>query len=318
MLLSGNTISGTVFDDLNANGVKDPGEPGIAGIVVSLNALFGPTPTLLTTTSDGSGAYSFTNLVDGTYSPIFSVANRKVTSTGAALPFISVSGGQVVNADLGMTTFAKSPLLDATFGVQGVAGDSVNIYPSGITRQSDGKLVIVGNHSIYRLTADGAPDPTFNGGVPQLSLDIDSTCGVAVQSNGKIDVAGGSRVLQYNADGTVDKTFGTNGLAKYSFGASTYFQGNTEVGLEARAFPEQSLTTPIQMPRWNLPKKALPAGRCTSTRTRTASSIPASGRPSPQATAHIHLRILPPVPTALPSSFRPAGGGRLRRPASST
>ncbi|HEX4794271.1 MAG TPA: SdrD B-like domain-containing protein [Humisphaera sp.] len=232
-LLSGNTIVGTVYDDLNGNGVKDAGEAGIAGVVISLNAIFGPSPSLLTTTSDGSGAYSFPNLADGPYSALIPVANRKVTSTGAAAPFISVSGGNVVNADLGTTTFSKSPLSDATFGVQGVARDSANAYPSGVTRQADGRLVVVGNHSIYRLTADGAPDPTFNGGAPQLSLDTDDYCGVAVQSNGKIDVAAGDRVMQYNADGTVDKSFGTSGVAVYHFGASTYFQGNTEIALES-------------------------------------------------------------------------------------
>ncbi len=30
------TVSGTVYNDLNGNGVQDPGEPGLAGVVVSL------------------------------------------------------------------------------------------------------------------------------------------------------------------------------------------------------------------------------------------------------------------------------------------
>jgi hypothetical protein len=123
LLLSGNTIMGTVFDDLNGNGVKDAGEPGMAGVVVTLTSIFSPSPSTSTTTSDGNGAYAFPSLADVTYTAsIFQSipANRKITSRGTPgglVPFIGVSQGQTVNADLGSTTFSKSPLLDPTFGV---------------------------------------------------------------------------------------------------------------------------------------------------------------------------------------------------------
>ncbi|NNF54928.1 MAG: hypothetical protein HKN03_10855, partial [Acidimicrobiales bacterium] len=53
------SVGDFVFDDLNANGVQDVGEPGIDGVAVSIT---GPSGTLSTTTS-GGGAYSFASLV---------------------------------------------------------------------------------------------------------------------------------------------------------------------------------------------------------------------------------------------------------------
>lgn len=56
-------IGDTVFNDLNGNGVQDPGEPGLANVQVILNGPGGPQNTL----TDVNGNYSFANLAAGTY-----------------------------------------------------------------------------------------------------------------------------------------------------------------------------------------------------------------------------------------------------------
>ncbi len=53
---------GVVFNDTNANGVRDAGEPGLAGWHVSISG-----PATRSTFTDSSGAYSFTGLPPGTY-----------------------------------------------------------------------------------------------------------------------------------------------------------------------------------------------------------------------------------------------------------
>ena len=50
-------IGGTVYADLNNNGIRDAGEPGIAGSTIQLNGLIGH--TLATATTDTSGHYQF-------------------------------------------------------------------------------------------------------------------------------------------------------------------------------------------------------------------------------------------------------------------
>jgi len=60
------SLSGYVYSDLNNNGVKDPGELGIAGTVLKLLDANGQ-PTGATTTTDANGFYHFDNLQPGTY-----------------------------------------------------------------------------------------------------------------------------------------------------------------------------------------------------------------------------------------------------------
>ncbi len=64
-VITRNTLGDLVFEDLNANGVQDTDEPGIAGIVVKLLDADGT--ELESTTTDADGNYQFTQLAPGTY-----------------------------------------------------------------------------------------------------------------------------------------------------------------------------------------------------------------------------------------------------------
>ncbi|HMT35555.1 MAG TPA: SdrD B-like domain-containing protein, partial [Chitinophagaceae bacterium] len=55
-----------VWHDVNINGLQDAGEPGVAGVLVTLDDASG-TVVLSSNVTDGNGAYSFTHLVAGTY-----------------------------------------------------------------------------------------------------------------------------------------------------------------------------------------------------------------------------------------------------------
>lgn len=59
------SISGIVFNDINQNGIFNPGDPGIPNAFISLLL---PNGTCIQTQSDATGNYSFTNLtLPGTY-----------------------------------------------------------------------------------------------------------------------------------------------------------------------------------------------------------------------------------------------------------
>ena len=60
------SISGTVFIDQNNNGLQDGADLGIASVTIELLNSSGT--VIATTTTDSSGAYSFTSLQPGTYS----------------------------------------------------------------------------------------------------------------------------------------------------------------------------------------------------------------------------------------------------------
>ena len=62
------SLSGNVYVDSNNNGTRDAGEPPIAGVIVTLTGTDNlGHPVSESTTTDASGAYSFTNLQPGTY-----------------------------------------------------------------------------------------------------------------------------------------------------------------------------------------------------------------------------------------------------------
>jgi protocatechuate 3,4-dioxygenase beta subunit len=66
------SIRGFVWEDLNANGVQDAGEPGISNDTVSLKREDGNfSGGLVTVISDQNGRYIFSNLAAGSYTVIF-------------------------------------------------------------------------------------------------------------------------------------------------------------------------------------------------------------------------------------------------------
>lgn len=95
-----NAIGGIKFEDLNANGVRDPGEPSLAGVTISL---FPGTPAApgvsRSAVTDVNGNFLFTNVTPGPYF-LVETAPTGFTQTTPASGFItvtSVSGGSSIN-----------------------------------------------------------------------------------------------------------------------------------------------------------------------------------------------------------------------------
>ena len=78
-------IGDFVWVDLNGNGIQDAGEPGIAGVPLTLTAADG-SPTQSTTTS-ASGAYGFDAACGGTFT-------LNVATPAGYAPTISLAGGE--------------------------------------------------------------------------------------------------------------------------------------------------------------------------------------------------------------------------------
>ena len=76
------TIKGTVFNDINHNGVRDPGEPGISNVFVTLRRV--SNGTCVQTSTNTSGVYSFTVHAAGTYQIAAGVISIHTTVTQTA------------------------------------------------------------------------------------------------------------------------------------------------------------------------------------------------------------------------------------------
>ncbi len=99
-------FSGTKYNDLNNNGVRDPGEPGLAGWTIQ--AYYNG--STVTTTTDASGNYSFSSLPDGTWT-LFEVQQLGWVQTGphAMVYHVDVPGVAVSGLDFGNKEKCSNP-----------------------------------------------------------------------------------------------------------------------------------------------------------------------------------------------------------------
>jgi Domain of unknown function (DUF4214)/SdrD B-like domain len=99
------TIQGVKFEDLNANGVREPNDPGLAGFTIELLNPLTNQVLYTTTTSDASGAFSF-SVPAGTYE-IREVQQTGFVQTTPNPADITIAGGQDVTGIL----FGNAPVL---------------------------------------------------------------------------------------------------------------------------------------------------------------------------------------------------------------
>jgi protocatechuate 3,4-dioxygenase beta subunit len=81
-----------VWDDTNANGIQDGGEPGINGVTLTLTGTTGAGAAVtLKTTTAGNGGYLFDNLVPGTYTVAVDAGN--FAGAGALVGYLASPTG---------------------------------------------------------------------------------------------------------------------------------------------------------------------------------------------------------------------------------
>lgn len=130
-------VDGQKFEDLNANGIKDPGEIGLAGWKININGTdtITNTPVSITTTTDANGNYSFPGLTAGVYTLTESLQDGWVQTapTNGTYIVTITSKAVIIGQDFG--NFHKGKITGggwisitgdpkATFGIAGQYPDS--------------------------------------------------------------------------------------------------------------------------------------------------------------------------------------------------
>jgi hypothetical protein len=137
-----NAIGGIKFEDLNANGVRDPGEPGLAGFTITLTPSGGGAARTVVT--DANGNFLFTDVPPGTFT-LSETQRAGFSLTVPALNSISVtlaSGGSSIANTFGnfrgvlTGTITGSKFLDVDgngvrdSGEPGLAGVTITRTPT--------------------------------------------------------------------------------------------------------------------------------------------------------------------------------------------
>lgn len=91
------SISGMKYNDLNRNGKKDLGEPGLAGWTIRLRQ----GNAVVTTVTDANGSYGFTNLTPGTYRIREVHQNGWKRMSKNPKPIVLVAGAVVTDVNFG-------------------------------------------------------------------------------------------------------------------------------------------------------------------------------------------------------------------------
>jgi 5-hydroxyisourate hydrolase-like protein (transthyretin family) len=171
------SVGDFVFCDKNGNGVQDTGEPGIAGVTVTLTGTdTNGQPVTKVTTTDANGKYSFDNLAAGTYSVKFTTPNGYISTvpnkggnpatdsdanpaTGSLATFTLTQGQSNTTIDAGYYQLSSigdyvfcdknnngiqdagdTPLANVTVKLTGTAGDGTTVSLT-TTTDANGKYI---------------------------------------------------------------------------------------------------------------------------------------------------------------------------------
>jgi uncharacterized repeat protein (TIGR01451 family) len=186
------SVSGTKFDDANANGVRNAGEAGLSGWTIQLMRVVGPVETLYAQTITGAdGGYSFADVLPGVYKvyevqqsgwfntvhPVgtFTVSNGStisgldfgnvqvlsgisVTKTGPATAYV----GDVITYTIVVSNAGNTPLHDVT-----VTDSMFGVLDTGLSLAVGASKTYYPTHTVVA----GDPDPIPNT-VDVLGFDL--------------------------------------------------------------------------------------------------------------------------------------------------
>lgn len=161
------SIGDFVWNDLNNNGIQDAGEPGVAGVTVTLYAADGTT-VVATTTTDALGNYQFSNLNAGTY----------------VVGFSGLPSGYVIGTKDAGSNDAKDSDADAGTGKTGpvtLLPGQINTTVDAAVRNTNTTLGRIGNYVWIDSDANGFQGTT-EPGVPGVSVFLIDNAGNVIKN----------------------------------------------------------------------------------------------------------------------------------------
>jgi hypothetical protein len=169
-LLSGNVISGYVFNDLNNNGLFDPGEKAIANVPLELVNASGA--VVGTAVTDANGYYAFD--VDNTINMAPLTLTR--TASVSASPTDWTKALAVGQFDPALGTLTAVDIANAGSITSDIKVENVDLAAATITATVSGSLTLSGT-GFNSLVTNSSSSKTFNAGPFDGTVDFDNPSG---------------------------------------------------------------------------------------------------------------------------------------------
>jgi len=210
------TISGTVFNDLNGNGLQDGSESGIGGVTIEL---IDSTGTVVYSVITTNGAYQFTNVLAGNYTVRENDLTGYTSTTANSVPVNVASGGSAIanfgdqqvgtisgmvfndlNGD-GLQDGSESGLGGVTIQLLNSAGTVVATTTTTTNGAYQFMNVPVGNYTVRETDPSGYTSTTANSVPVNVTLGGAANANFGDQQQGTIS---GTVFSDLNGDGTQD------------------------------------------------------------------------------------------------------------------
>ena len=146
-------LGDTVWKDLDGDGIQDPGEPGVPGVIATLTDCGGN--VLQTTTTDAAGFYFFNNLIPGDYQVRFDISNLPV---GCAFTFQNQGADDEADSDVDLS--GLGPCTNIT------GGEFDSTYDAGLLI-----LAAIGDFVWHDLNGDGVQG-SGEPGIPGVQVNL--------------------------------------------------------------------------------------------------------------------------------------------------
>lgn len=235
------SLSGQKFFDLNDNGQKDSGEPGISGIVIEI-ILNGNTGSPIYVTTDSSGNWSYGTIASGTKYEVCEVLPpNSHYGTGASSKWVQTAPGTMNDSDDDRCyngTIGSHDVCGLDFGnTQNVCIQGVKFYDTSMDgHKQSGESAISGWPIDAEITA---PDGTVTGHklttdsngafkIPNIAIGSSYSISEDLEAgwqqtgpagnlySGQITVGMGPYTYKYNQPNVTDQNFGNIMIAPIS------------------------------------------------------------------------------------------------------